>query len=86
MLMRLILSAFLPHLPPLPKKEGAKVQIVGSDFFLFVLSFWYFLEMHLCTSAIGKGEMLPVFFSKIWFAPLGPSRPVCASPPYFPNP
>jgi hypothetical protein len=85
--MRLIVSAFLPHLPPLPKKEGAKVQIVGSDFFLFVLSFWCFLEMHLCTSAMGKGEMLPVFFSrKFGLHPLVPPAP-CAPPhPTSPTP
>ena len=34
-----------PHCPvasllPLPKKEGAKVQFVGSEIFLFDLSFW----------------------------------------------
>ncbi len=31
--------------------------------------------MHLCTFAVGKGEMPPVFFSKIGFAPFGPLCP-----------
>ena len=38
-----------------------------------VLFFIFFEKLHLCTSAGGKGEMLPVFVSKTWFAPLGSS-------------
>ncbi len=37
--------------------------------------------MHLCTFAVGKGEMPPVFFSKIGFAPFGPLCPARFSRP-----
>ena len=36
--------------------------------------------MHLCTFAVCKGEMPPVFFSKKWFAPLGASLYVARLP------
>ena len=36
--------------------------------------------MHLCTYAVCKGEMPPVFFSKNWFAPLGASLYVARLP------
>ena len=36
--------------------------------------------MHLCTFAVGEGEMLPVFVSKNWLAPLGASLDVARLP------